>query len=570
MKRRIKLSVGKKLYMGFIFMMLLVLGVGSLGMKEMSSIYQEAEEINGNWLPGVSIINNVNYLTERVLSLELKYVVTQDQSQRDKLLAEMDQTLGKVETALSRYQAKIVLDEERKAFTSLQETWAQYLELHQQMIDVGKQGESFAMDLLLLDADTIYSEMQGYIDTLIKLNNDGANQAIKEADAAYQRANNLTGWLLGISVLFGMVYAYRLTRSITVPLKQISDNMKQVGQGDLRVEDVACKNRDEIGSLAADCNNMVRDLREVIGQVGTSAVNLSASSEQLAASADQTADATQQIASTIQEVASGADSQQQSAEESARSMEEMVTGIQRIAESAAAASELSAQTSDEAARGDETIQQAVRNMESIRHSVGRSTEVIRQLEERSREIGEIIAVITGIAGQTNLLALNAAIEAARAGEQGRGFAVVADEVRKLAEQSEASAQHIAQLIEQIQSDTHLSVESMTTANRDVSEGMTTVRDAGEAFERIVQAVTRTTDQIQEVSAASEQLSASAQQVTGTVELMAMIARESTSHIQGVAGLSEEQLASMEEISSSTANLSKMAQELQELTQRFRL
>jgi methyl-accepting chemotaxis protein len=251
-------------------------------------------------------------------------------------------------------------------------------------------------------------------------------------------------------------------------------------------------------------------------------------------------------------------------------MEEMAVGISRIAESSSTVSEASVETAKEAAAGNEAIQKVVYQMDSIRASVTSSSQAVKELGMRSQEIGQIVGAITDIADQTNLLALNAAIEAARAGEHGRGFAVVADEVRKLAEQSRVSADQIANLITEIQEDTNRVVLAIEKGNAEVDSGIRVVEAAGEAFEKILNSVQHVADQIQEVSAAAEEMSASTEEVTASVEEMSRIARDSSQHSQSVVGASEEQLGIINEISASVQSLSVMAKELHDVVKQFKL
>lgn len=386
---------------------------------------------------------------------------------------------------------------------------------------------------------------------------------------AWDETKSLLIMVFFFLIISGIIVYIVVTR-MTKPIVNLSNASQQIADGDLTIEEINITTKDELGLLGFNFNQMVRSLRGLIQQVSENAEQVAASSEELTASAEQTSHATTQIATAIQEVASGAETQGQGAEESSRAMKEMNISIQRVAEMASSVSEAATESTREANRGNEAIQKVIRQMNAINVSVDHSASVIKQLGERSKEIGKIIEVITGIANQTNLLALNAAIEAARAGEHGRGFTVVADEVRKLAEQSKESADQIAGLIQQIQGDTARAVTVMEKGTNEVAAGMTVVQETGEGFQRILKSIEEVSTQIQEVSAVSEEMSASVEQVSASIEEMARIAQDSASNTQNVASSSEEQLASMEEISSSASSLSKMAEELQMLIRKFKV
>ncbi|MNJ56966.1 Methyl-accepting chemotaxis protein McpA [compost metagenome] len=209
-------------------------------------------------------------------------------------------------------------------------------------------------------------------------------------------------------------------------------------------------------------------------------------------------------------------------------------------------------------------------MNSVQESITSLSELMAGLGERSAQIGTITEVINGIAGQTNLLALNAAIEAARAGEHGRGFAVVADEVRKLAEESSASAQQITGLVQLIQQDTRHAVEAVKANGVETQSGMEIVTNAGYVFKEILNAVNKVAGEIQEVSAGAEQIAASSDEVVKFMEQISTISEAASGGTHNVSAATEEQLASMEEIASSAASLSKMAEQLQEQVNKFKV
>jgi len=373
-----------------------------------------------------------------------------------------------------------------------------------------------------------------------------------------------------ISVLVGIAISLIIGRIISKPVIALANSALKMAEGDLSVKPIKVKNKDEIGDLVSSFNLMAQNLRMVIEKVSINSSQTAASAEELTASAEQTARATEQIATSIQVIASGAETQVDSANDSSTAMNEMAIGIQQIAETSSFVSESAIETSREANLGNESLQKMIDQMNTINDAVSDSALGVKQLGELSKEIGNIIGVITGIADQTNLLALNAAIEAARAGEHGKGFAVVADEVRKLAEQSKESADQIAGLITRIQVETIEAVQAMEVGTTEVATGRLIVDETGKRFEKILVSIEQVTAQIQEVTAISEEMSASTEEVSASIGEMANIAQHSAENTQDVASASEEQLASMEEIAASATILSEMAEDLQETIQQFKL
>lgn len=390
-------------------------------------------------------------------------------------------------------------------------------------------------------------------------------------EAASAAAPIFNGMLtvLAIALVFGILIMFFTVRTITKPLKHMVDAAVQIGSGDLLTH-INVRSNDEFGQLGTSFNHMREALHSVIAEVRNTADQLTSSSEALALSAEETSRATDQIALNMQELASSTEVQGQQISESTQAIDQMSEGVQRIATHASLVSTSALNASEKAVEGNEAIQAAVQQMDSIAATVQELSEVIQELGDRSEEIGHIVDVITNIAEQTNLLALNAAIEAARAGEQGRGFAVVADEVRKLAEQSSESAQRISHLIRPIQDETHRAVVSMESGHIELKSGIVQVKRSGEAFEHILTMVQGVADQIREVSVAAQQVSSGTTQVVQLTKLTQAGQFEGTAKIQNVSATTEEQLASMQEISASATALADVSEALQKLILRFKI
>lgn len=376
-----------------------------------------------------------------------------------------------------------------------------------------------------------------------------------------------SGFMILLVTLTWLMY-----RRILAPIQHLVTVSDNVAKGILtkKVDNQVTIRTDELGRLGSSINIMIHNFHTLIKEVADTIERVASSSEQLSASSEQTTNATHQITTAIQDVASGSETQMQRALESSKAVEAMATAIQRISQTITTVSVDSTKTEQEASQGNQAILQAVQQMEEINNSFNISSATVNQLTERSKEIGQIASLITDIADQTNLLALNATIEAARAGEQGKGFAVVADEVKKLAEQTALSSKQVSDLIRLIQQDSNSSVQAMSTVSQDVHEGLKQIHEVGKAFGRILSATQHVSQQTNEVSIISKQMSKSTEKVNTSMEAMAIIAKQSAQSSQNVAASSEEQLASMEEIASSSESLTQMAQQLKELIATFKI
>ena len=371
-----------------------------------------------------------------------------------------------------------------------------------------------------------------------------------------------------IAFIIGAALVYLIIRSIFQPLKNMREKAITISKGDL-TEPIPVTSTDEIGQLGNAFNDMQQNLKKLVQKIEENAEQVASSSEQLSASSEQTSSATEQVAAAIQQVAGSAEKQTHGADETVQSLSEVAAGVTQVATRSAHVAELAQHAIMQAEEGEMAVTNTVKQMHSIHESVTESDAMIQSLYERSKEVSAILDVITQIANQTNLLALNAAIEAARAGEHGKGFAVVADEVRKLAEQSQKSAGEIMEIVQGIQRDTENSVHIMARVTDDVQAGVQVSNEAIEKFNQILQGTKEITPQMQEVSATAQQMSAAVQQVTAANHELAGIAKENAAASQEVAASTEEQLASMEEISSSARSLSSMADELKRLIAVFK-
>lgn len=357
------------------------------------------------------------------------------------------------------------------------------------------------------------SEIQG----LLRQSANGQHQAATETG---RRATRTLWTVLMGSLLLAILLGYVIVRGVTRPLQRMNDFLDRLGCGDLRTG-VDYAARDEIGAMCANANQFVARLRSLIVQVATA-------SESVAAAAAQ-------LSSTSGEVRAGSREQLEQATRGAAAVQEMTATATSMAEGAQEVVSMAEAASGAATQGGQAIAHTISGIQALAETVDQSAKKMVTLRERSESIGNIVKVIEEIADQTNLLALNAAIEAARAGEQGRGFAVVADEVRKLAERTMKATAEVTSMIHAIQSDTSVAVEGMGKGTQQAKAGVELVNATSTTLSQIVTVVTKATAMVQQLTAAIEEQSKAASQVAGNVQSVAVISHKNDESIVGLTG-----------------------------------
>ncbi len=418
----------------------------------------------------------------------------------------------------------------------------------------------------------------------------------RSVQVAIKRANIVTVGLAFSTILFGIFGGIVFVRGITKPVQKVMATMQKVAKGDLTEKVDVVKSKDEIGQMASYTNEMIDSLSTMISQIKANADQLVTASSQIAASAEQTsknsessASAVEEMTSTmhemstnIQNVAKNTQKQASSVTETSSSIEQMVASIKRVAENVKRLVSISEQSGEAVSVGSGAVNKASTGMNEINDAIQQSAQTIISLGSKTEDMAKIVEVIDDIAEQTNLLALNAAIEAARAGEQGMGFAVVAEEVRKLAERSAKSTREIADLIKSIANEAQSSVDSMTKCTGIVELGLVSSREVIQALEGIKSAVEEVSKYASEIGAATQEQSAGSEQIGKamvnlnevTQEISTASEEQSTGAeqvvkaIEKVREMVQQNASSAVELASSAEQLSKQSGGLQSLVEKF--
>ncbi|MDM5300443.1 methyl-accepting chemotaxis protein TlpC [Bacillus subtilis] len=414
---------------------------------------------------------------------------------------------------------------------------------------------------------TAYMPLKDQNGNIIGMLYTGANQSILAS--LTQSLFTQFVIVLVIVIIVSVILVLLFTRRINKRLNTLKFAFESAGNGDMTIE-VSDRSGDELSELSVYYNKMRMKLNDTIQTVQQSALQLASASQQLSAGAEETNQASEKITEAVQHIANGAQHQINRIENSESSLKQASADIRDISSNTAAIADKGQLAQTKADIGQKEILNVQAQMDAIHHSIQKSGEIIQQLDGRSKQIEHILSVITQIADQTNLLALNAAIEAARAGEHGKGFAVVADEVRKLAEESQQSAGQISKLVTEIQNDMNLSARSVEHVKTEAAEGVTMIQRTRDAFKEIAAATGEISAEISDLSASVSNISASAHSINDSFAANTADIKESTENTRQAAALTEEQFAAMEEITAASETLSQLAEELTGIISQFNM
>ena len=381
-----------------------------------------------------------------------------------------------------------------------------------------------AGNILMEDFDKTSIAITSMVEEFVKQQTDEASAMTGNVQKSIGQIMVVLLVISLITIVSGFLIAWYITSSVVRPLIRAVDVSNSIANGDLTVK-IESDSNDETGQLLNSMKNMVANLKKLIADIKETSSNMASASEQLSASSE--------------EMSKGVVSQSDRSTQIASAAHEMSQTVVEIARNASSIAVSASGTANIAKEGEHIVDKSVSEVKDIAATVSESSKVMVSLGERSRQIGDIIRVISEIADQTNLLALNAAIEAARAGEQGKGFAVVADEVRKLAERTAKATSEIGSMIGAIQEEVQKSVTSMDEVSKMVGTGVEFSTQTGEALHKIVSSVSELQMMVQQIASATEEMSATSEQISGDIMAVANVSKETSTGSEQIAGASSE-------------------------------
>lgn len=506
-----RIAITPRAVIGFAILASLLVALGLFAHNRMGSLNRAAKDIGEVWLPSVEASAQLSGLMSELRLGEMNHVLLHDSTRMRQQEQRMDEVIATLARVEREYRPLLVLDEERALLDQFVQRQQEYLEGHAALLALSRDNRTDEASVLMGGAQLQrYEQVQRTLKQLIALDREAARASTAEAADVYSRASTAILAVLLVALAASVTIAWLLTRSIVVPIRQAVSCADRIAARDLTGE-IASDGDDEPAQLMKAMRSMQASLHDTIEQIGDSAALLAAAAEQLNA---VTEEGNRSLARQNDEI-----------EMAATAVNEMSAAVEEVARNASSTAEASSLSERAAGNGRARVGQTVRSIRQMNAEIGQTARLVEGLASQAQDIGKVLDVIRAIAEQTNLLALNAAIEAARAGEAGRGFAVVADEVRSLANRTQQSTQEIQGLIEQLQDGANDAVAAMRGSASHAQSNLVEADSAAQALGRIVATV--------------EELDGLNQQIATAAEEQSQVAQDIDRNITNVSGLSEQ-------------------------------
>jgi methyl-accepting chemotaxis protein len=534
------MNIAPRAALGFGVLALLVFGLGAFALLQMSSMRKQSDLVENKWLPSVMELGTVGQDLMRIRTLTFRLMLNRSPDALQENTAKVQQLKSELQMAEKRFADLIDSTRERELYNGFVAQKDAYFQRQTRVMELS------ALNQMDEAQQVINGEMNQHADSMTRslndltaLNKQGAGEASDLAQAVFGHATNWVAAMMLLTALMTLVLAWGLTRSIVRPLAQALGIAQVVAAGDLTA-DIVIEGRDEPARLLEALKTMQQSLRRTILRISDSSSQLASASEEL---------------STVTEDSTrGLHQQSLEIDQAATAVNQMTVAVEEVARNAEATSQASGESDRIAQRGRQQVQQTVASIGHLAEDVTQAGDQVQTLAQKVYGISKVLDVIRSVAEQTNLLALNAAIEAARAGEAGRGFAVVADEVRALAHRTQSSTQEIEQLVGDIRQGTDQAVAAMQGSNSRAQSTLELAQSAGVALDEIAAAITVITERNVVIASASEE--------------QAQVAREVDRNITNIRDLSLQSSAGANQTAAASQDLSRLATDLNGLVAAF--
>ncbi|MBK5355943.1 methyl-accepting chemotaxis protein [Pseudomonas sp. TH41] len=536
------MNIAPRAFLGFALIGGLMLILGVFALNQMSRIRGAAENITSNSVPSINSLAELSQLTLRLRVLSYRLLVNRDPDALQLTMKQYDARNQQISAIQAIYEKMLAGPEEHAAYNEYVRLLGQYRQIESQLKTLSNSNQVDEIGALLnTDMVTNADAINAVLKRLLDINNQQTVDTNLQAADQYASAFNLVITLLVIATGLTLLFAWLLTNSITKPIANALSAAEAIAEGNLTWP-ITVDGKDEAGRLLLAMSKMQDKLRDTLQRISGSATQLASAAEELNSVTDVSA--------------RGLTQQNNEIEQAATAVNEMTSAVEEVARNAVSTSEASKNATTSTGDGRGLVQETVIAIERLSADVQSTSTLIGDLAIESRDIGKVLDVIRGLADQTNLLALNAAIEAARAGEAGRGFAVVADEVRALAHRTQQSTSEIEGMIGSIQTGTEHAVDSMRNSTKRAESTLSIARGAGMSLDTINSAMVEINERNLVIASAAEE--------------QALVAREVDRNLVNIRDLSVQSATGANQTSAASNELSRLALDLNTMVGRFRL
>jgi methyl-accepting chemotaxis protein len=533
------MSLRQKFALGFGVLLAILLTTGSTSYWATNKLVNSAQSASGA-LEKKEFSTDIELALRKQIQATNDYVFTNDQA----ALGRSRQYHQELTSRLDGLNAAVATDRARAIVSRIQQAATVLESIMDEEIRLGESGKVKEAQRLAFGptCEKADNDLSRVLDELETMQDQLVHTTETDLHSTESSSDDIILILCIVGLAMGATTAILMSRSIGRNIGQMLGMLNELASNNLSVTDVQIHSRDEVGQAGDALNRMKNNLRQLI--------------QSIAGTAEHVASASEEISSSASLQAQSADTQKDQTSQVATAMQEMSSTVLQVSENSGKAAEASRNAAETARHGGAIVNDTLAKMRVIADSVSSTAKKVEELGKSSDQIGRIIGVIDDIADQTNLLALNAAIEAARAGEQGRGFAVVADEVRKLAERTTSATKEIAQMISTVQEETKIAVAAMEEGTKQVEEGVQTTAQAGDSLKEIIHTSEKVGEMITHIATAATEQSSATEEINNNMEQIAKLVRESSEGAQQSAKACQD--------------LSGLALDLQNMVSNFRL
>ncbi len=510
------MKIGTLLLCGFIIPVIALFGLVWMSISQMGAINHQSTIISSNWLPSVQLIERINTQTADLRNKESVHIISTNAEQIRAADQAIQTAKATVQATLAAYEKLVSSDEEAQLLQEFKAKYSDYLNIQKDLLVLSEQNKNEeAKDLYLGTSREAYLGYSAVLTKLSELNERSANEASEYGGVIYNSAIQLMLWVVVVVTIIVIFTGLYISKNLTSSIKVVQDAMSKMAEGDLTVR-INQLGKNELGMLAENYNITAVKLSNLTSQLVSVADNVASSSETLAATMSQADGNSKNMLSQVEQIATA--------------LTEMSSTALEMSQNAASAETAASEAIQNVEIGNQSLVESNKISAKIGDSISEATDLVNQLKEYSTEIGAVIEVINSISEQTNLLALNAAIEAARAGEAGRGFAVVADEVRSLAAKTQQSTIDIQEIITKLQSQAEKADQFMKSNTKLIDDSQQIAHHVQQAFKKITDSVTTISDVNTLVATAASEQSSVTEDISTNISLTVEIVNKNVAGI----------------------------------------